>query len=355
MRKTVIFPLIVSFSLAGFILLNVFCRSARNETSIGPYREPPEIQELQAGLAKLQDIVARKEFLRTWIAKFDHSVEAHRAYQDIRNGWGLSTEVLAEYRARFDRAQGDAMSAYLFGRLHSGADAERYYKKALEADPDYYWAHLGLANTYLQETKPPRLEDAREQLKIALTLAPERPNAYLNLLTLYQAEKDNLNIRDTLGTLLRFFPDSDEYFVAHARLAYSRPEDYRTALENRAREHPQSVVPPVALGNFHLGAGNPKKAVEYYESALAKAGRSIALDVPLHLDTAQALQALGNEDEALGHIREALAIDPGAVAAISRNPRFDPLKKRPEFEAMMKEAGEKLGFAPAAPPKKKTE
>jgi len=245
------------------------------------------------------------------------------------------------------------MSAYLFGRLHSGADAERYYKKALEADPDYYWAHLGLANTYLQETKPPRLEDAREQLKIALKLAPERPNVYFNILTIYKAEKDNPKIRDTLGTLLRFFPDSDEYFVAHARLAYSHAEDYRTALENRSREHPQSIVPLAALGNFHLAAGNPEKSVEYYESALAKAGRSIALVVPLHLDTALALLALGNEDEALGHVRQALAIDPGAVAVISQNPLFDPLKKRPEFEAMMKEAREKLGFAPAGPPKKK--
>ena len=103
------------------------------------------------------------------IASHPHDVHLHRSYQDSSGG----EDVLERYRTEAADHPDDPMALYLYGRLlDRGGDpaAEKPLLAALDIDPDYPWAHFGLAHFYEAVRKDPA--KAQSHLAAAIDACP---------------------------------------------------------------------------------------------------------------------------------------------------------------------------------------
>ena len=80
----------------------------------------------------------------------------------------------------------DAFALHTQGKF---AEAERYYREAIEADPSYPLAQFNLGNLYDEQG---RLPEAREHYRSALKLNPQYADAHFNLALLSERMYDNL-------------------------------------------------------------------------------------------------------------------------------------------------------------------
>jgi Tfp pilus assembly protein PilF len=111
------------------------------------------------------------------------------------------------------------------GTLHFNArnwrEAERYYRQALEADPDYPLAHFDLANLY--DERGDRAQ-AIEHYQAALTISPNYADAHYNLALLYQGSNQPMKAVRHWATYLKLDPASTWANVARRELAKLRDQ-----------------------------------------------------------------------------------------------------------------------------------
>jgi tetratricopeptide (TPR) repeat protein len=109
------------------------------------------------------------------------------------------------------------------GTLHFNArnwkDAERYYRQALEADPDYALAHFDLANLY--DERGDR-DQALEHYQAALRVSPHYADAHYNLALLYQSANQPMKAVRHWTEYLKLDPQSQWSGIARRELAKLR-------------------------------------------------------------------------------------------------------------------------------------
>ena len=287
-------------------------------------------------------------------------VEAHRLYIDLLAAQGRAEDAIHFYRLALDANPGSAAAHYLYGRATNAPSiAEGEFRKAIELDPDFAWAHHGLgaalamkgdpeggiaeferaialrpdmtdahnhlANLYLSQE---REDDAIAAYRRAIEMAPDRPDAYFYLGT-YFAHHDRIEeAAELLEDAVRLDGNNPMFHLELGCVYFDlhREQDALASFDEGLRIHPREeylrdlravtadvvagTAPREAFTPFRQGletvALDPEVALASFDEAL-----SLAPDFYLaHLNRGIVLAALERTDEAEDSVRQALALQP---------------------------------------------
>ena len=153
-------------------------------------------------------------------------------------------------------------------------EREEMYKKAIQINPENYWAYIELGRHY---RKQGQFLKAEEILKKAIQINPEDYWAYLELGRCYRKQKQYANAEEILKKAIQINPENYWAYVFLGRCyadqgRYSRAEEmFRKAAEANLREDLEYVGLALLYalqGEHRLTQGNFKKAnslgLEYY-------------------------------------------------------------------------------------------
>ncbi len=314
-----------------------FAPQNKAERSIFPYKDRPEIQEAVDYFTAHPDKNDRLAFLKDWARKYRKLMEVQRTYQDLMRSLGEEKALLQEFADRYKAAPKDPDVGYLYARLMVGTpEEEAILKQVLEIDKDHYWAHLGLAYFYLQESSPPKDASALEHLNAALEIDKTRPNAYFSVLTLYRYQKKNDKLLETLDVLTKFFPDSNPLFLQYAELRFPKAEDAKRALLDREKSYPKSAEIKNALAGVFQREGQADKALTYLETALGLEKENGRLIQAIHIQMADIYGLKKDEKATIAHLQEAVKIGLPGMMSIQGDKNFDFLRGNSIFEELLK-------------------
>lgn len=230
-----------------------------------------------------------------WAEQYDRDLDSVFAIQsDVARqvAAGLRATLTAAERQRIDREPTrkiEAYTLYLKGRHHwtrRGAGlttALAYFRRALEVDPDYALAHVGVADCHalagwFGEIPPDRaFPEARTAALRALEINPELAEA-LATLGFVRALYEGL-LEDAEAELQRAVSIEPGYAPAHYYqspifLLTDRPDEAVESTGRALELDPLSPFVNAHLGWMLLGAGR-------YEEAITRLEQAVALDPDL--------------------------------------------------------------------------
>lgn len=222
----------------------------------------------------------------THAVNLDDPVRYELSYIDVALRAGKSDEVRKAYVSRLHAAPADPLAHVLYGRtLGDDKAAFDQYSKAVELDPDNYWAQLSLGEVYGRMDAHDRAITALER---AAALRPRFAFAHAALGDVWRRKGD----------------------TKAAKAAYQGAIDL----------DPHNLVAHRGLGELHLSAGEDDEAL----APLALASRMDPDDVELHLKVARLQEKSGATAEAHAHYRAATEVkddDPQAWYGRARTAR----------------------------------
>ncbi|MGC2476177.1 MAG: protein kinase [Candidatus Sulfotelmatobacter sp.] len=233
-----------------------------------------------------------------WSERYDRELSDIFAVQDE-----ISAAIAKALRVKLSREAAaqrytpklEAYEAYLKGRQQqvkvtpeSLELARRYYEQAIELDPAFGMAHIGLAFYWMtsahfgQYSVHEGVSAARAEVQRALQINPSLADGHA-----------------LLGYLAALF-DSD---WAAAEKHFDFPMAKQASFE---------LVKPMYGGFLYL-RGNAEEAIKLAEHAVEED----PLDVWAHMNLHAYLQAAGRDDEALEQLKKVVELDPNQVVALA--------------------------------------
>ncbi len=233
-----------------------------------------------------------------WSERYDRELSDIFAVQDE-----ISAAIAKALRVKLSREAApqrytpklEAYEAYLKGRQQqvkvtpeSLELSRRYYEQAIELDPNFGMAHIGLANYWMtlthfgQHSVQEGVSAARAEVQRALQIDPSIAEGHA-----------------LLGYLAALF-DSD---WATAERHFDFPLAKQASFE---------LVRPMYSGVLYL-RGNAEEAIKLAERAIEED----PLDVWAHMNLHAYLQAAGRDDEALEQLKKVVELDPNQVVALA--------------------------------------
>jgi predicted Zn-dependent protease len=214
----------------------------------------------------------------------------------------------ADARALFDRG-------YIADAQNQTADAESWYRKAIDADPKQFEARLALGMLLAGKGDPADNQAAKEQLQTALQLQPNPPNPAAvgqadRALARLLRSSDPTAARDALVAALRLTPETESDTLLAAQIAEAAgsndvaEEAYRKVLQ----EDPNSSAATAGLAHIYIAAKRYSDAQPLVESALGRDPNDPALNAQL----AAILSAQGKQDQALTLLRKLHQLEPSS-------------------------------------------
>jgi len=198
------------------------------------------------------------------------NADAHRFYQDIQRERGAHKELLKLYGEFLEKKPDSALFNYLYGRLQTDLKEERkFYEKAVELEPNFYWGHFGLAYVHFTEKD---LDSAKAEYRKCIEIDPKRPEGYYHL-----------------AKVQRELSEFEEALKTYAKMAELLPGD---------------PTPLVESGRTEAERGRSAAAVEFFEKAMRI--RNLDGDVSFLLDYAKALTGAGRKKDAVGVYKKTL-------------------------------------------------
>lgn len=224
-------------------------------------------------------------------------------YEEVEEAWGSSGRFMLELEP--SRADDDFLAGADLEGKGRFDEAEMFYRRALEADPDHYEARLGLGNCLLLRHRP---EEALAEYRQAHVVNPADP-------------KVSNNLAHTLAILGRDLEEA-ERLADHAVAQYDA--QFRAVREDlqrqsqpgvRALRHKELAQAELDLADALGTLGQVRAARGRHDLAVA-AWRAALDHYPLtehnararrHLEIAASLRALGMPAEARRHLEQAKA------------------------------------------------
>lgn len=195
-------------------------------------------------------------------------IQAHLRYMDAFRSVGRGEEVVNMYKNMLKQNPGSALYHFLCGRTLSDMDAKRAeYKKALAADPTFYWAQLGIGGSYLMEK---RYDEAIVALNKTLELKPGMVDAMRLLAGIYLEKSMPHQARRLLEEAIAI-DNTDAGTYIRLGQAYSQLERFQSA--EKAFLKAAALQPEEALIYYYLGlsreiGNNRQGALEAYRKFL---------------------------------------------------------------------------------------
>lgn len=263
---------------------------------------------------------------------------------------GMADEAIAHYKEALRLEPDYAAARYNFAcaldKMPGGlGDAIDQYDAALRLRPDMVEAHYNLGRDL--EKVPGRTDDAIAQYREALRLRPEYAEAHYNLARDLQKDPGKLDeaiaeyeeaarlkpdfvqahfnlgfalagMPGRMGEAIAQYEDTlrlrPDFAQAHFNLAFAlesvpgRLGDAIAHYEEAVRLKPDYVEAHFNLGNALNTAGRTDDAVVQYEAAAALEPGDAAIQVGLGVAL---MRVPGRLAEAVGHLKEALRLEPG--------------------------------------------
>ena len=242
-------------------------------------------------------------------------------------------------------------------------EAAKEFLKAIELDPDSAHAHDNLATVYAEQK---RYREALAEYLLALRLEPDGATAHYNLASFLASHGGDMAVSEYRAALSLEpgYPDAqlnlgltlaDQGQVVEAKEALScaAGQDPADALarhelagllmdegDHRAAIGLLKEVARLEPGNFeaHLDLGICYAQKGFYAEAERSYARARELspdDVLVNYNLAALLALWGRPADALGALRQALAVDPAKVRGwLATDPMFRSLQGTPEYEAL---------------------
>ncbi|HXW05709.1 MAG TPA: tetratricopeptide repeat protein [Vicinamibacterales bacterium] len=232
----------------------------------------------------------------------------------------------------------------LFLEKYNAPEALRSFKQALEADPRWAPAHVGLAQTLIDEN-PPEAAAAAER---ALEIDPLLADAHLLLASLDLDNTRYPEARARIQTVLDTNPSHLEARALLAAIAYVK--DDRTRFEADVRE---VLALNPSFGEVYRVAADLSARNYRFDEAVALTRKAIGLDpsnTRAYADLGMHLMRTGDESEARRSLERAFKADPfdrvtyNLLALLDKLEKFEViqdgdlvLKLHPEEAPVLKE------------------
>lgn len=189
------------------------------------------------------------------------------------------------------------------------------YEDAINVEPSFFLAHLGLARSYLsqfQVTKDAKLlQQALASAQQAVQLDDLSPDAHTVLAEVYRNAKNKDENLKELKRATDLAPFSDSAY-RNLGEAYSRngdKEEFEKAYRRAVKVNPSYLPNQIALGNAYLEQGEDAKAVPEFQKAT-----EIASDSPLGYEgIGLAYMRRGRWNDAIAQFQKALSLGPDAA------------------------------------------
>jgi TolB-like protein/Tfp pilus assembly protein PilF len=343
----------LSLGLADAIisrLTNVRDFTVRPTSSILGY-EKSEVDSFQAGRELGVDFVLEGRIIKAgkklrislqmldvkqgaaiWAGQFDENSADILALEDAiseKVAEALVTQVTGDHEVKLSKRgtnNAQAYEAYLKGRFYwnqftteSLPKAIEFFQKAVELDPNYALAHVGVADFYnwaniyglIPSLEADKLTE--NAVKKALEIDDQLGEAYATLSLL---EKNRFNWKEAVSLQEKAIKLNPHYQHAHEWFAAILVGDGRTAegLKEIARAE---ELDPLSLRTKTLIAWTTYQAQDF-SAALAKANEIISLDPNYpqgHLQKGYILIEIGDADEAVAEIEKGMNLMPDSALA----------------------------------------
>jgi TolB-like protein/DNA-binding winged helix-turn-helix (wHTH) protein/Flp pilus assembly protein TadD len=224
----------------------------------------------------------------------------------------------------------EAYQAYLLGRqrlsrLTTAAlvEAVDYFQQAIELDPNYALAYVGLADSYAHQAGwggapfEETIAKAQTAAKKALALDDRSGGAYVPLARIKMIEGDFEGADATFQRALELNPNDPIAYQWYGEFLANNVGRYKDALSillKAAELDPLSAYIVMSVGKALESLGRLEEALAWYE-------RSLELD-PTMPDGFNAIgfyqwQVTGKLDQAVRWYRRGISLDPGWAAALA--------------------------------------
>ncbi|MDB5049183.1 MAG: hypothetical protein JWO30_2254 [Fibrobacteres bacterium] len=161
---------------------------------------------------------------------------------------------------------------FLSGTYYKGqgrfAEAERYYRRTVQANPDFAMGHMFLGDILY---KRGNLTEALEQYRLSVAVDSTNPEARMNLGFLYLGNGQPALAVDELKSALETDPENPEltFGIASAYLQQRMLPEAEASLRKTLLLSPNHSGALNYLGVIHEAGGDTTGAVEYYRKSLA--------------------------------------------------------------------------------------
>ena len=162
--------------------------------------------------------------------------------------------------------------ASAMARSGTVAESEAEFRRAIDLQPDMWYAHFGLGTALLSAKE---YGPARDELTKAARLAPDRPSVHQALGAALNGLSEHTRAAKAYDDAVRLDPTNMRAVIG-AAMARSASGQHREALEVlRNVGRMGNRVPPVqkALGDIYLAMGRPVDAVEAYRAMILNSTR----------------------------------------------------------------------------------
>jgi serine/threonine protein kinase/tetratricopeptide (TPR) repeat protein len=357
----------VQDEITGSILaaLRVTLIKAKDAPIVQPHTGNPEVYKLylkgrhEWNKRTEEGLLRSLEFFQEAIERDPGYSRAHAGLADsyvLLGVYGIRppSEVMPKAKATATRALEEAAEISLPGQADTGlaavyttlacvkavyewswAEAERDFRQAIERDPKYPTAHHWYAMNCLVPQR--RFEEATREIRLAQETDPLSPVIQTSLgLVHYFAGRlveAAAEIKKTLDADGSFA--MAHFFLGQTYLQMQRADDALAALGNASRLSPSSAEFRAGLGNACALAGQTERARRILGELKERRKEgyvSAALVAEVHA-------GLGEADEALSWIEQAVKERSPELSWIGVRPAFSRLRSNPRFLELVRPIG----------------
>jgi tetratricopeptide (TPR) repeat protein len=143
-------------------------------------------------------------------------------------------------------------------------NAEKYFKKALDLDPDYLDPYLGLSNIKINQNKP---DQALEFVEKALTLYPDSGMAHLNYSIVLAQLHNSVKSKSEVYKAARLAPVLVMNYGMQFIMQQDKPEAALYYLQILEELYPTEPLILYNSGHIYKYLGEMDLAIQYYGSA----------------------------------------------------------------------------------------
>ncbi len=212
--------------------------------------------------------------------------------------------------------------------------AEPHYRKALELDPNNFWAHGELGWNLMVRG---RLEEAIDEMKLALLIDPLSYSAHMSLLMAYYSARQYDEAVAHFRQYVELDPNNPRVYTDLA-FVYEQMGEYDDAILARKEAMVRSRIPSetVAANTAALDSAYNESGPEGYWMRRLERWKTHDNYELYPGVTASYYAALGDKDQAFAFLEKALEAHDGYMPRLKVDPIWDPLRDDPRFRDLLR-------------------